>query len=99
MKNKTIGFIGGGRITTVFLHGFEMANISFHETIVFDPDTEVLENLQKRIPEIICTSKNIMSAANCDIVILAIHPPIVAETLTIIKSFLLMLIKPSLLGD
>lgn len=88
MKNKSIGFIGGGRITSIFLHGFNMAKVSFNETIVFDPDTEVLENLQKRIPEIICESKNNMSAAQCDIVILAVHPPIMLETLTSIKSFL-----------
>lgn len=64
MKNKTIGFIGGGRVTSIFLHGFEMANVSFNETVVFDPDTDVLKNLQKRIPEIICERKNIESAAS-----------------------------------
>ena len=88
MKNKTIGFIGGGRIATIFLHGFEMANLSFSKTIVFDPDKEVLENLQKRIPHIICESKNIVSAAKCDIVILAVHPPIIIETLNTIKELL-----------
>jgi len=88
MENKTLGFIGGGRITSIFLHGFEMANASFSEIIVFDPDKNVLTNLQAKIPEIICESENLQSSANCDIVILAIHPPIMVETLTKIKPFL-----------
>lgn len=88
MKNKTIGFIGGGRVTSIFLHGFKKSDVLFGDTVVFDPNTKVLAKLQKRIPYIIYESEKLQSAASCDIIILAVHPPIMNETLTNIKPFL-----------
>ncbi|MBC8320367.1 MAG: NAD(P)-binding domain-containing protein [Bacteroidetes bacterium] len=87
MKN-TIGFIGGGRITNIFLHAFESANVSFGKVLVFDPDTETLLKLQNRFTHIECASENIKSAASCNFVFIAVHPPLMIETLTNIKPFL-----------
>lgn len=88
MKNKTIGFIGGGRVTNIFLHAFKGANVSFSKIVVFDPNTESLLRLQNRFTQIVCESVNVESAASCDFVILAVHPPIIIEILAKIKSFL-----------
>ena len=45
MKNKTIVFIGGGRITNIFLQAFKNANVSFKKIVVFDPNTESTRKL------------------------------------------------------
>lgn len=88
MKNKTIGFIGGGRITKIFLHGFKGAKVSFSRIIVFDPDVSSLLKLQNRFAQIECESVSVESAAGCDFVILAVHAPIMKEVLTKVKPFL-----------
>jgi pyrroline-5-carboxylate reductase len=88
MKNKSIGFIGGGRVTKIFLHGFKAANVNFNKTIIFDPNNEVLTKLQNNFSQIECESENIESVSQCDIVILAVHPPLMVDTLTKIKGFL-----------
>lgn len=88
MKNKTIGFIGGGRITNIFLQAFKGANVSFSKIVVFDPNTECIRKLQNNFTQIECESINIEPAAFCDFVILAVHFPIMLEVLTKIKPFL-----------
>jgi len=88
MKNKTIGFIGGGRITNIFLQAFKGANVSFSKIVVFDPNTDSLRKLHNSYSQIECESTDIESASSCDFVILAVHPPILLEILVEIKPFL-----------
>jgi len=88
MKDKTIGFIGGGRITKIFLQAFKSADVSFSKIVVFDPNTESTRKLQNNFTQIECESINIESAAFCDFLILAVHPPIMLEILTKIRPFL-----------
>jgi len=42
MKDKSIGFIGGGRITRIFLKAFENKEVSFKGIGVFDTNKDVL---------------------------------------------------------
>jgi pyrroline-5-carboxylate reductase len=88
MKNETLGFIGGGRITNIFLQAFKGANVSFSKIVIFDPDTESLRKLQNNYSQIECESLDIESASRSDFVILAVHPPILLEILTEIRPFL-----------
>jgi pyrroline-5-carboxylate reductase len=88
MKNKTIGFIGGGRITNIFLQAFKNENVSFGKIVIFDPNTESLQKLQNNYSLIECESADIEVASTCDFVILAVHPTIILDILTEIKSFL-----------
>ena len=88
MKNKTIGFIGGGRITNIFLQAFKNENVSFSKIVIFDPNTECLQKLQNNYSLIECESADIEVASTCDFVILAVHPPIILDILTEIRSFL-----------
>jgi pyrroline-5-carboxylate reductase len=42
---KTIGFIGGGRITRILLNGFKNADIKFEKISVYETDIMVLNQL------------------------------------------------------
>ncbi len=84
MKTKTIGFIGGGRITKIFLHAFQNKKTVFENVKVFDPNSETLNALQSLFPEIEI-AKSVQEAAGQELVVLAVHPPMMGETLTAIK--------------
>jgi pyrroline-5-carboxylate reductase len=85
---KTIGFIGGGRITRIFLQAFKNVDIIFDKVTVFDPNSEVLSNLQTKFPSIHVTTNDLAVVANNDYVILALHPPVLMETLAKIRDLI-----------
>jgi pyrroline-5-carboxylate reductase len=80
----TIGFIGGGRVTKILLQGFKNKNIKFEKVVVTDTNPEVLANLKKQFQEI--ESADAKNAASQDIVFVALHPPMVMDTLELIKN-------------
>lgn len=84
MKANSIGFIGGGRITRIFLQAFTNKSVTFDSIVVYDTNKEVLANLSKEFSHIIITD-SINEPLNQDMVILAIHPPVMMETLNRIK--------------
>ncbi len=88
---NTIGFIGGGRITRIFLHGFANQGMNLGGISVYDPDQLVLDQLKARFPAVSVSSKSLIDAAVADCLFLAVHPPVMMETLTAIKP----LIRPS----
>lgn len=87
MTNKTIGFIGGGRVTRIFLEGWTRAHALPTSITVSDPNAESLSKLKARFPSIATAADNAETAAQ-DIVFLAVHPPVLADTATAIKSAL-----------
>jgi pyrroline-5-carboxylate reductase len=88
MENKSIGFIGGGRITKIILQAFKNSNLVFDNIVVFDPNTNILEKLKKSFTNIRIDSISVESAAKCNFIFLAVHPPVIIETLSKIKPFL-----------
>jgi pyrroline-5-carboxylate reductase len=80
----SIGFIGGGRITKIFLQGFKNAGLEFESVKVFEPNSETLANLETIFPEI-KKADSAEAAAGQKIVFIAVHPPVVMETLQKIK--------------
>ena len=80
----TIGFIGGGRVAKILLQGFKNKEVKFEKVLVTDTNPEVLANLKKQFPEIVAADAK--SAAGQDIVFIALHPPMVMDTLELIKS-------------
>jgi pyrroline-5-carboxylate reductase len=80
MKNKNIGFIGGGRIVRIFLEGWRRKNIGLDRVVVYDCNEEALKTLRNIFPEI-KTVKTPGELGKPDILFLAIHPPVVMETL------------------
>jgi len=83
MKNS-IGFIGGGRVTKILLQGFKNKDVKFEKVIVTDTNQEVLANLKKQFSEVVISDSK--SAAGQDIVFIALHPPVVMDTLELIKN-------------
>ena len=76
----TIGFIGGGRITKIFLEGFKNKNSEFESVKVFDPNSETLNALARNFPAVKKAEKP-EDAAQAKVVVIAVHPPAVMETL------------------
>ena len=52
MSEKTIGFIGGGRITRILLGGWAKAGKLPSEIAVSDPDAESLSRLSGEFPSV-----------------------------------------------
>ena len=83
MKHS-LGFIGGGRVTKILLQGFKNKNVQFGKVVVTDTNPEVLMNLSKQFPEL--ESGDAKNAAGQDIVFIALHPPVIMDTLELIKN-------------
>ena len=84
MKIKSLGFIGGGRITRIFLQAFVNKKAIFESISVFDSNSETLKELKQKFPfiEVLASAQD---AAKKDVVFLALHPPVIMETLERIK--------------
>ena len=84
MKTPTLGFIGGGRVTRIILQAFKNKSVKFESIKVYEPNSETSSELQKQFPELeIADSPGI--PAGQDLVFLAVHPPIMMESLSNIK--------------
>ena len=82
---KTIEFIGGGRITKIILRAFENVGIAFEKLSVFDVNADTLQAINVKYPYV-NVSDNMEESGKSDLVILAVHPPIVMEVLDKIKA-------------
>ena len=80
MKTKSLGFIGGGRITKIFLKAFANKKAEFQSIVVFDLNAELLVTLKKQFPQIII-AQNLQEVASQSTVFIALHPPMIMETL------------------
>jgi len=83
---KTIGFIGGGRITLILLQGFKNANVRFEKITVYEPDENVLKGLKTKFPFIEGSTSDATKAAASDLVFLALHPPVLIESIQSLKN-------------
>lgn len=85
---KTIGFIGGGRITRIFLNAYKNHGMEINGISVFDPNPAVLEDLKQLFPAIATDSDDLSGAAGSEAVFLAVHPPFMMDTLAAIQPIL-----------
>ena len=81
---QSIGFIGGGRITKILLQAFKNKNVQFSKIVVTDTNQDVTGNLKKLFPYIQVDNAGI--AASQDIVFISLHPPVVMDTLELMKA-------------
>ena len=88
MKLKTLGFIGGGRITKIMLQAFKNKDLRFEKIVVSDTNRNVLDSLKLQFPEIMIISENGKEVVQNDILFVALHPPVLMETLKNISGFL-----------
>jgi pyrroline-5-carboxylate reductase len=84
MELKSHGFIGGGRITKIILQALANKHIELFSVLVCDTNLEVLNALKKQFPKI-QTTDSCEIAAKQEIVFIALHPPVIMETLEQIK--------------
>lgn len=82
---KSIGFIGAGRITNIFLQALKNNNVSLKNISIFDTNNKVSDKLKRKFPEI--EAADLKTVSGKEIVIIALHPPVVMETLSKIKDF------------
>jgi pyrroline-5-carboxylate reductase len=87
MNTASVGFIGGGRVTRIFLEGWKRTQALPEQITISDPNIDVLGYMKAHFPAIHTASDN-MKAATQDIVFLAVHPPMLAATATAIKGAL-----------
>lgn len=85
---KTLGFIGGGRITRILLNGFKNANVSFEKIYVRETNETVINALKADYPQIETSVTDSLKAASSDWVFLAIHPPALVEALNTVKNII-----------
>ena len=74
MKDRTVGFVGGGRITAIFLEALDGNGLDLARVTVSDTTPEVLAKRKERFAGITATADN-NAAASCERVFLALHPP------------------------
>jgi pyrroline-5-carboxylate reductase len=83
MKLHSAGFIGGGRITRILLQAFSNRNVKFSNIVVNDINNDVTAKLKSIYPFIQTGSASV--AASQDIVFISLHPPVIMDTLELIR--------------
>ncbi len=81
---QSIGFIGGGRITKILLQAFSSRNVKFKSVVVSDTNSDVTTRLKNIYPTI--AVGNASEAAAQDIVFISLHPPVIMDTLELLKN-------------
>jgi pyrroline-5-carboxylate reductase len=81
-----IHFIGGGRITNIFLQAFKDQSVTFNKISVTDTDDKVLSNLKANFSEIKISKDNAFEIENADLIFVALHPPVFMENLSMLKT-------------
>ncbi len=85
MTNKTIGFIGGGRVARIILGGFLRAGKMPQQVVVSDTNVEVLNRLQETFPTIHVVPNDNKQPASQALVFLGLHPPALGNLLAEIR--------------
>ena len=85
MKTKSLGFIGGGRVTKIFLQAFTNKHAEFKSILVYDTNSGVLAALKNQFPSI-TTADSASLVAKQDILFIALHPPVIMDTLEKIQN-------------
>jgi pyrroline-5-carboxylate reductase len=88
MTTKNLGFVGGGRIVRILLEGWNRAGKLPPKIVVSDCNAATLSKLKAQFPGIETAPGGSITAAGQDIVFLAVHPPVMAETTASIKGSL-----------
>jgi pyrroline-5-carboxylate reductase len=77
----TIGFLGAGRIARIMLEGLRRAGALPRRILVHDPSAAAVAALQ-RLPGV--ESATLAQAASADLVLAALHPPALTESLPLV---------------
>jgi pyrroline-5-carboxylate reductase len=80
---KSIGFIGGGRVTRILLQSLKNKNAQFKKIVITEPNQAVSANLINIFPDIQIESAE--NTATQDIVFISLHPPVIPDTMELLK--------------
>jgi pyrroline-5-carboxylate reductase len=86
MSYKSMGFIGAGRITRIFLEALNRKRMLPATVVVSDASAEALQKLKARFPKVQISQGDNGRPAAQEIVFLALHPPAIGGGLAEIKS-------------
>lgn len=75
MTLLSLGFIGGGRVVRILLHGWKEAGILPENIIVSDPNRDALDQISREFPGVRVVQDNNALPARQDLVFIAVHPP------------------------
>lgn len=75
----TVGFVGAGRVARILLGGWTRAGVLPDDVRVTDPDATAVERLVASVPS--ARPGNLADVAACDVVLVGVHPPVMAATL------------------
>ncbi|MBE0674741.1 MAG: NAD(P)-binding domain-containing protein [Bacteroidales bacterium] len=80
MEAKKVGFIGGGRVTRIILKAWQNRLLLPDNISVFDINSDVTGTLKGEFPSItVCDDP--VTVAGQDVIFIALHPPVIPETL------------------
>ncbi len=85
MEEKTIGFVGAGRVARIILGGLRKAGRMPGGIIAGDVNPEVLKKLQSDYPDVQIALNDNGKAASQDFVFLGLHPPAISGALADLK--------------
>jgi pyrroline-5-carboxylate reductase len=88
MNKKSLGFIGGGRITMILLAALEKNGTLPAQVVVSDTNGDVLKSLREQFPSIRTVPGGNAEAAAQEMVFLALHPPAAGEVLKSVRGAL-----------
>ncbi len=86
MTNKSVGFVGGGRVVRIFLEGWKRAGKVPGKVVVSDCNADSLAKLKTAFPMVETAPGNSAAAAAQALVFVAVHPPVMGEVAAGIKS-------------
>ena len=81
MKEKALGFIGGGRIARIILGGFKKAKNMPAKIVASDTNPDVPKKLLSGFPDVQAALNNNRDAASQDLVFIGLHPPAISASL------------------
>jgi len=78
-ENSSFGFIGAGRVTRLMLEGLVRANAPLARVLVSDVNEDAARTVATAVPGVEVASA--ATAAACDVVVIAVPPPVVPGVL------------------
>lgn len=81
--NRSVGFIGGGRITRIILEAFHRKGFSPSRIVVSDINPEAVTSLKNQFPGVMEGLPS--EAVKQDILFIALHPPAIVPVLEDVK--------------
>lgn len=85
---KSLGFIGGGRITKIILSALEKGQKLPAKIYVSDVNADVLETLKKRFPTIEIYVNDNNKPLSADYIFVSLHPPVMPDFLATAKDII-----------